>query len=931
MSIINIVKNLSISSGGIHSVDLSVNLSSALSNYKGIMGDSYTSNGFGRIHDRYGLPAQQIPAKLPLQATDWSKKVTVTGLLNDSTVYEQVELWVRVYRELRYSLYQTEKKYTGPYKLVGQTFVEAGSFGFPGGSSWGTHGKYQVWWIVFTGTAGSRGFLIDFSNMGISGGTEREIDKNSFAGSPRTNGLYYFHNYSDKWNSTYGYNFHTNEADNIYYYVNDAPAQAPMKNTEVLASPPVTIRSLSLLRAPNVNYVEDRASYRIGSDARGVLPGAQANNSYKLVWSNVDVTINGNTQAVAVAYEDHQRLVKLKTLASPPVQPTQLGSTALVSSGAGANWVRPNMAFSTDPTKGSPSVWAPNLVVTGAAEKYIHPIVVDGASLTNSIGSGSPYESGKDSTWTPSSSNPDDYWYVLPRVQRSLASGCCANVKPDAFHPNALAAIGDFNSASTLCHHGRHWGKFLKSTSFPALGFSQADVGAWINFIEAAGEKSATGTNIGTQFNGYVYGSHSLGGSGRGRSTPSMGSPIFMPVSFTLEGLPQFAGYKSAVTISGGGGPVAADPVDKTIKDTLNAALSKKRIWEWTADGIISFARDQSIQLGKPLSELKSELLSLFFDAKTTWLMDEKNQSYSAALSTVSRDPVYKALVGLFVSTTPSGGSSSSGGASGNAGNPPATNAGNQKSSQTKTNKIAITVTRGLPGYRAGVQQSALKNDRPELVQVYDYINPETGETVIGEPRRFEFPFVPNQVNYSGLGAQWTEIERTGNFPIVDWTSFQLLKISFNFDVVDRQLENKTGFGLYWSCEDQIRTLREMAQSPYPVTFLNMDQFMSDEIRYPLFTRGRGIEFVIAEFSVTAVQRTPSKSPLLSGTIIPNQISRATCSMTLQEIPIEAIDIVQMPPIKPCNKKKKKCEDIPDTEIKPDRTYLLFNPGMLKG
>ena len=928
MSIKDVVKNLTVSSGAIHWVDLSVNLSSHLSNYKGIMGDSYTSNGVGRIHDRYGLPAQQIPAKLPLQATDWTKKVIVTGLLNNNTVHEQVELYVRVYRELRNSLYQTDKKYTGPYKSVGSTFVESGSFGFPGGSSWGAYGKYQVWWIVFSGTAGYRGFLIDFSNMG-SGGTESEIDKNSFSGSPRGNGLYYFHNYSDNWDPTYGYYFYRNETENVYYYIKDAAAQVPTKNTEVLSAPPVTIRSFSLLRAPNVNYVDDRASFKVGSDARGVLPGAQTNNSYKLVWSNVDATINGKTQAVAVSYEDHQRLVKLKTLASPPVQPIELGSTILVSSGAAANWVRPNIVFSTDATKGSPSVWAPNLVVAGGTEKYIHPIVVDGASLTNSIGSGSPYESGKDSTWTPSSSNPDDYWYVLPRVIRSNSSGCCANVKPDAFHPSALAAIGDFNSASTLCHHGRHWGKFLKSTSFPEIGFSQADVGAWVNFIEAAGQKSATTTNVGTQFNGYVYGSYSLSGLGSSSSTPSMSSPTFMPVSFTLEGLPQFAGYKSAVTISGGGGPAAADPVDKTIKDTLNAALSKKRIWEWTADGIISFARDQSIQLGKPLSELKSELLSLFFDAKTTWLMDEKNQSYSAALSAVSRDPVYKALVGLFASTTPSGGSSSSGGASGNAGNPPATNAGNQKGSQTKT--IRITVTRGLPGYRAGIQQSALTNDKPELVQVYDYVNPETGETVIGEPRRFEFPFVPNQVNYSGLGAQWTEIERTGNFPIVDWTSFQLLKISFNFDIVDRKLENKTGFGLYWSCEDQIRTLREMAQSPYPVTFLNMDQFMSDEIRYPLFTRGRGIEFVIAEFSVTAVQRTPSKSPLLSRTIIPNQISRATCSMTLQEIPIEAIDIVQMPPIKPCNKKKKKCEDIPDTEIKPDRTYLLFNPGMLKG
>jgi hypothetical protein len=219
------------------------------------------------------------------------------------------------------------------------------------------------------------------------------------------------------------------------------------------------------------------------------------------------------------------------------------------------------------------------------------------------------------------------------------------------------------------------------------------------------------------------------------------------------------------------------------------------------------------------------------------------------------------------------------------------------------------------------------------LVQYYEYLEVQPDGTTIGKatPRRFEFPFVPREVNYSGLGAQWTEIERTGNFPVVDWQSFQLLKISFNFDIVDRQLENQTGFGLYWSCEEQIRTLREMAQAPYPVTFLNMDQFMSEEVRYPLFTRGRGIEFVIAEFSVTSVQRTPAQAPSISGQLTANQISRATASMTLQEIPIESIDIVQMPPIKPCNKKKKKCEDIPTDTTEQERTYVLFTPSVRRG
>ena len=113
-----------------------------------------------------------------------------------------------------------------------------------------------------------------------------------------------------------------------------------------------------------------------------------------------------------------------------------------------------------------------------------------------------------------------------------------------------------------------------------------------------------------------------------------------------------------------------------------------------------------------------------------------------------------------------------------------------------------------------------------------------------------------------------------------------------------------------------------MAQTPYPVTFLNMDKFMTDEVRWPLLTSGRGVEFVIADFSVTAIQRTGGGGEKAG--IVPNQISRATCSMTLQEIPIENVDIVQMPPIRPC---KKNCEgDIPTTEEK-FKKYLTYTSG----
>jgi hypothetical protein len=95
-----------------------------------------------------------------------------------------------------------------------------------------------------------------------------------------------------------------------------------------------------------------------------------------------------------------------------------------------------------------------------------------------------------------------------------------------------------------------------------------------------------------------------------------------------------------------------------------------------------------------------------------------------------------------------------------------------------------------------------------------------------------------------------------------------------------------------------------MAIAPYPVSFLNMDTFFSKELRYPLFTQGRGVEFVITDFAVQSVQRTPPSNQGPIEASLPNQISRASCTMTLQECPIEQVDIVNIPPITVCGKDK---------------------------
>lgn len=237
------------------------------------------------------------------------------------------------------------------------------------------------------------------------------------------------------------------------------------------------------------------------------------------------------------------------------------------------------------------------------------------------------------------------------------------------------------------------------------------------------------------------------------------------------------------------------------------------------------------------------------------------------------------------------------------------TTGGGSTASQPTT--IRIPITRGLIGYQP---PPSAEGTEPQLVQKYQYVQVTEDasgskvQTLVPTERRFIFPFAPKDVSYSNLSSVWTEINRTGRHPIVDWSGFQLLKVSFTFELVDKTstdaAQPRDGFGLYFSVDEKINLLRQMATAPYPVSFLNMDTFFSKELRYPLFTQGRGVEFVITDFAVQSVQRTPPSNQGPIEASLPNQISRASCTMTLQECPIEQVDIVNIPPITVCPKKK---------------------------
>jgi hypothetical protein len=217
--------------------------------------------------------------------------------------------------------------------------------------------------------------------------------------------------------------------------------------------------------------------------------------------------------------------------------------------------------------------------------------------------------------------------------------------------------------------------------------------------------------------------------------------------------------------------------------------------------------------------------------------------------------------------------------------------------------RTTVTVTRSTFGGRSGYVSPAVSvssGSQPQMVQQYRVEG--TGAPVTN---RHIFQFKPNQVSYSGMGSEWTEIPRTGNVPLVDWKSYKLLQVTFQFLVApddNGSLDDTTdGKKITLSIDDKIRILRKMAVTPYPVYLLGFDEILAQQMRFP-FNAGRGVEFVIAEFNVTSLMRTDS-----------GEINRAQCDITLREIPIDSVKLIDFPKISfqgiAAEKKARKKED----------------------
>ena len=169
----------------------------------------------------------------------------------------------------------------------------------------------------------------------------------------------------------------------------------------------------------------------------------------------------------------------------------------------------------------------------------------------------------------------------------------------------------------------------------------------------------------------------------------------------------------------------------------------------------------------------------------------------------------------------------------------------------------------------------------------------------------YVFNLRPNNVSYSNIGITWTEVDRVNNFPLVDYRNYKLMKITFEF-VVEAQEQGVSS--LYESCEQRLRQVQRMANRPELLVFTNFDSLFGEGV-FSETSTSTYREWAIVDMSVNSIQRTPT-----GVNTSPGAISRATVSMTIQEVRLTPDQVIFMPKLR----KTPGIPNIPGTETEPE-------------
>ena len=155
------------------------------------------------------------------------------------------------------------------------------------------------------------------------------------------------------------------------------------------------------------------------------------------------------------------------------------------------------------------------------------------------------------------------------------------------------------------------------------------------------------------------------------------------------------------------------------------------------------------------------------------------------------------------------------------------------------------------------------------------------GEGIFGSERTFVFPYAPVEVTYNNIARKYTEIERPGDFPLLDSVAPQLMKVQLQFRIAD-PASNGT-----LPIEGELDKLRLMALLPGPILIYNMESYLSRPIAPTVTFRGLKLAFFrMTDLGITVKRKNRD-----------NRATQADVQMTLTEDRNPYIPAIALPPI----------------------------------
>lgn len=147
--------------------------------------------------------------------------------------------------------------------------------------------------------------------------------------------------------------------------------------------------------------------------------------------------------------------------------------------------------------------------------------------------------------------------------------------------------------------------------------------------------------------------------------------------------------------------------------------------------------------------------------------------------------------------------------------------------------------------------------------------------------REFIFPYAPVEVSYTGLSRQYTELNRPGDFALLDSVAPQLMKVSLQFRVADPKTHGQA------SIQPDLDNLRLISLLPGPILITNMDGYLSRPIAPTADFLGLRLSFFrMTELTVNVKRRNRN-----------NEATQADCQMTLTEDRNPYVPVVSLAPI----------------------------------